>query len=97
MVKHIVSFRLNGTPQERKELANKFKDALLALPTQIDELISMEVGVNENPAETWYLVLIATAASLEDVQIYSKHPAHVAAVSIIAQHKADRACVDYTF
>ncbi len=96
MVKHIVSFRLNGTPQERLELANKFKYALLALPEQIDELISMEVGINENPAEAWDLVLIATAASLEDVQIYSKHPAHVAAVSIIAGHKDDRACVDYT-
>jgi hypothetical protein len=96
MVKHIVSFRLNGTPQERLELANKFKYALLALPEQIDELISMEVGINENPAEAWDIVLIATAASLEDVQIYSKHPAHVAAVSIIAGHKADRACVDYT-
>ena len=32
----------------------------------------------------WDLVLTATADSLEDVAIYSAHPAHVAAVQIIA-------------
>ena len=27
MIKHIVTFKLTGTPAERKEIANKFKDA----------------------------------------------------------------------
>ena len=53
MVKHIVSFKLSGTPEQRKEVAEKFKAALLALPAQIDVLRSMEVGINENPAEEW--------------------------------------------
>ena len=30
MIKHIVTFKLTGTPAERKEIANKFKDALMA-------------------------------------------------------------------
>ena len=42
MVKHIVSFKLSGTPEQRKEVAEKFKAALLALPAQIDVLRSME-------------------------------------------------------
>ena len=28
MIKHIVTFRLKGTPEERKDKANKFKEAL---------------------------------------------------------------------
>jgi hypothetical protein len=32
---------------------------------------------------------------MEDVGIYSRHPAHVAAASILAQNKEMRACVDY--
>ncbi len=96
MVKHIVTFKFKGTDAERKEVAKKFAEALLALPAQIDELKGMEVGINENPAETWDLVLTATADTLEDVAKYSAHPAHVAAVQIIAPYKDSRACVDYT-
>ena len=51
MVKHIVSFKLSGTPEERKDVALKFKAALEALPEQIEVLHSMEVGINENPNE----------------------------------------------
>ena len=96
MVKHIVTFKFKGTPEQRRECASKFADALRALPAQIQQLKSIEVGINENPAETWDLVLTATADSLEDVAIYSAHPAHVAAVAIIAPFKESRACVDYS-
>ncbi len=95
MVKHVVTFKFKGTSEERRKCANDFAEALRALPAQIYELKSIEVGINENPAETWDLVLTATADSLEDVAVYSAHPAHVAAVSIIAPYKEARACVDY--
>ncbi len=97
MVKHIVAFKLNGTPEERLQVAKQFKDALMALPEQIEVLRSMEVGINENPAETWDVVLTAVVDTLADVEVYAKHPAHVAAASLLAGHKADRACVDFTF
>ena len=97
MVKHIVTFKFKGSDEVRKEIARKFADALMALPAQIAELKSIEVGINENPKESWDLVLTATADSLEDVAIYSAHPAHVAAVQIIAPYKEDRACVDLSF
>lgn len=95
MVKHIVSFKLTGTPEERKEVALKFKVALEALPEQIDVLRSMEVGINENPNETWDVVLTAVVDTMADVDVYAKHPAHVAAASLLAGHKDSRACVDY--
>ena len=95
MVRHIVTFKLKGSVQERKEVARKFAEALVQLPDDIPQLKSIEVGININPAETWDLVLTATAETLEDVAKYSAHPAHQAAVAIIAPHKESRACVDY--
>lgn len=95
MVKHIVTFRLTGTDAERKDVALRFKKALEALPGQIEVLRSIEVGINENPAESWDVVLTAVVDTMADVDIYAKHPAHVAAASLLAGHRADRACVDY--
>ena len=97
MVKHIVAFKLTGTDEERREVALKFKEALLALPEQIEVLRSMEVGINENPNETWDVVLTAVVDTMADVEVYAKHPAHVAAAGLLAGHKGDRACVDYEF
>lgn len=97
MVKHIVMFKFKGSLEERKNIATKFMEALVQLPDDIPELMSMEVGININPAETWDLVLTAVADSMEDVAKYSAHPAHQAAVEIIKPYKEDRACVDYEF
>ena len=97
MVKHIVTFKLTGTPQERRRVAQAYRDALLQLPSQICVLRSIEVGINANPAESWDVVLTAVVPAMADVEVYAKHPAHVAAASLLAGHKADRACVDYEF
>lgn len=95
MVKHVVTFKLEGTREERRAVAGRFAEALRALPAQIPQLLDIEVGLNCNPKEDWDLVLTATAATLEDVAVYSAHPAHVEAVKIIAPCKEARACVDY--
>lgn len=95
MVKHIVTFKLKGEKELRRQVAEEFKAALLALPEKIECLQSMEVGINENPAEDWDVVLTAVVPTIEDVAVYAKHPAHVAAASIVGPHKESRACVDY--
>lgn len=95
MVKHIVTFKLSGTKEERLDVARAFKNALLALPAQIEVLRSMEVGINENPAEEWDVVLTAVVDKMADVAVYANHPAHVAAAGLLAGHKEARACVDY--
>ena len=95
MVKHIVTFKLKGSDEERMQAAKDFKDALMALPAQIDVLKSMEVGINSNPAESWDLVLTAVVPTMADVDVYARHPAHVAAAAIISNVKDSRACVDY--
>ena len=95
MVKHIVTFKFKGTPEERTNIAKNFAGALIQLPDEIEELKSIEVGVNINPAEDWDLVLTAIADSLDDIKAYSKHPAHQEALQIIEGLKDSRACVDY--
>lgn len=97
MVKHIVTFKLKGTEEERRRVAEQFKEALMALPEKIDVLRSMEVGINANPSEDWDVVLVAVVDNMEDVSVYAKHPAHVAAASIIGPFKDSRACVDFYF
>jgi hypothetical protein len=95
MVKHIVTFKLIGTDSERRVIAESFRDALMKLPSQIDVLQSMEVGINENPSEEWDVVLTAVVPTMADVDIYANHPAHVAAAKLLVGHKESRACVDY--
>lgn len=96
MVKHIVTFKFKGNSENRLKCAESFRNDLIALPGIIDELISIEVGINENPAEQWDLVLTATANSFEDVKTYSAHEAHTGAVAKIKQQIEARACVDYS-
>ena len=95
MVKRIVMFKLTGTADERRAVAQAFMDALVKLPAVIEPLQSSEVGINENPAESWEVALTATLPTMADVDVYAKHPAHVAAAGLLAGHKEARACVDY--
>lgn len=95
MIKHIVSFKLSGTPKERLDIAKKFKAALEALPEKIDVLKSIEVGINENPKENWDVVLTAIVPTMSDVDVYARHPAHMAAASLLSKNKEMRACIDY--
>ncbi len=90
-------FKLKGTAEERLRVAKEFAAAINALPEQIDVLRSIESAVNENPAETWDVVLTAVVDSMADVETYAKHPAHVAAAAIVGPWKEARACVDYNF
>lgn len=95
MVRHVVTFKLKGSPEERHSAAARFVDALLALPGHIPVLKSMEAGINVNPSEEWDVTLVATVDTLEDVAGYANHPAHLAAAAIIAPYKESRACVDF--
>lgn len=95
MIKHIVAFKLKGSPEERLQAAEKFRDALMALPGKIECLRNMEVGINSNPAEHWDIVLTALVDNMADLDKYANHPLHLAAASIIKACKEERACVDY--
>ena len=95
MYKHVVMFKLKGTLAEKNDVAERFAEALRLLPGQIPCLQSIEVGINCNPAEHWNIVLTAVLPTFDDIDVYARHPAHVAAASIISEWREARACVDY--
>lgn len=99
MVRHIVLFQLKKTVSESDKLIvmNQFKEAIEALPKDIEVIRSIEVKFNMNPAEVYDIALVSEFDSLEDVNFYAKHPLHVAAGKILAEVKESRACVDYEF
>lgn len=99
MVRHIVLFQLKKMESEsvKLEVMNAFKNAIEALPKDIDVIRKIEVKFNMNPAEIYDIALNSEFDSLEDVNIYAKHPLHVAAGKILADVKESRACVDYEF
>ena len=97
MIKHIVTFKLKGSPEERLAAASAFKNALMELPAKIDCLRSMEVGINCNPDEKWDIALTATVDNFDDLKSYFNHPLHLEAASIIKDCKEERACVDYCY
>ncbi len=96
MLKHIVMFRFKGDADERRQTAAEFSESLLALTGRIGALKSIEVGINENPAEQFDLVLTAVVDSIDTLPLYANHPEHVAAVSRVKSRIESRACVDYT-
>ena len=97
MIKHIVLFKFKefSSTEEKTTKLNEIKSGLLNLKGLVSELQSIEVGINENPKEQFDIALTTTHLSMDDLQAYAVHPAHVAAAGIIATAKESRACVDY--
>ena len=76
-------------------MIGRFKTALESLMGVVEELKSIEVGINSNPNEAWDVALVTTFDSMEDLRAYANHPEHLKASAIIADAKQGRACVDF--
>ena len=99
MIKHVVLFQFKAfaTEAEKVEKLKEIKLALEALPQKVSVIKSLEVGLNANPAEEYDIALDTTFSSMEDLDIYAKHPDHVAVGAIIRPVLEKRACVDFEF
>lgn len=99
MIKHIVLFKLQefASLEEKDRKMQEIKSALETLPSIITEVKSLSVGITCNPNESHDIALETSFNSLEDLDIYAKHPDHVAVVKIIKPVVVNRACVDYEF
>ena len=94
MIVHIVMFKFK---EENKE-ANiaKVKQMLESLPQQITALLSMEVGVDFCKTErAMDLVLTSTFETMEALQNYAVHPAHLEVVAVIKEVTEMSKVVDY--
>ena len=99
MVKHIVMWKVAEHPVQgsKEEVMAKIKAGLEGLKGQIEGLVEIEVGMNFNPAETAYdVVLYSVLESKEALAFYQAHPKHLeVANNLVRQVATSRVVVDY--
>ena len=80
----------------KSENITRIESALNSLPSVIEEISSLELGVNFNPTEAAYdLVLITTHNDQDALDAYNNHPSHQDAAKLIGKLVADRKVVDF--
>lgn len=97
MVKHIVlwNFKEELTAEERKAAGNQIKNNLEVLKAQIPGVLELEVKINELAGSNKDVALLSAFETVEALNAYQVHPAHVAAGSYIKTVTTDRVCFDY--
>ncbi|MBN2870284.1 MAG: Dabb family protein [Campylobacterales bacterium] len=94
MLVHIVMFQFK---EENKE-ANmaRVKEMLEALPSKIDTLKRMEVGIDVSRSERSFdMALVSMFESQEGLDVYAPHPAHQEVVRFIKEVTVLSKVVDY--
>lgn len=94
MVVHIVMFKF----KEQNRVLNiaEVQRKLENLEQSIDELRSIEVGVNFNESERAFdLSLYSTFETEEDLKAYAVHPEHLKVVELIKKVTIESKVVDY--
>lgn len=98
MVKHIVLLRLKEYENKTQKLENALalKKALEGLKITIEQITSMEVGLNFNEKPSAYdLALIVTFQNEDDLQLYRMHPDHKKLMVFLKSVTEETAVVDY--
>ena len=76
--------------------AIEIKNRLEALLPKINEIKSLEVGINENGGE-YDVILITAFESYENLKAYDSHPEHQKVRAFISGVVDNRAAVDYEY
>jgi len=93
MLTHIVLFRLND---KSDSTIQKTKEVLLGLKDQVPFLKFIEVGTDIIHSERSYDVALYTKFdSLEDMEAYQVHPAHVKVLEYIKTVRESAVAIDY--
>lgn len=98
MINHVVMWRLLDMAEGRSKQENSeiMKEKLLALENKIPQIKYIEVGLNINPTDAAYdIVLITHFHNEEDLNIYANHPEHVKVGEFIGKVRSERVVVDY--
>ena len=98
MIKHIVMWTVKDgvDGKSKKENIQQLKGMLEALPEKINEIRALEVGINFNPSEAAFdIVLYTEFDDRNALQIYQDHPEHVKVKEFVARVRDKRAVVDY--
>ena len=94
MIVHIVMFKFKDENKEANIL--KTKELLNALEDKIDELVSLEVGVNFDTADRAFdISLYSKFQTKEDLNSYAVHSEHLKVVEFIKSVAQESKVVDY--
>lgn len=98
MIKHIVMFKLKATDgiseyDNALEVKKRFDDVI----ANVKELKKGKVVINsaEAPDSNYTIALICDFDSIDGLNAYQVHPAHVEFGKFIATIRTERACIDY--
>ena len=91
MICHVVMWKLKDG---RDEIVQTMKKELEQLPGQIPGLLSLELGIDHKDSHN--VVLISKHESWDALELYAKHPLHVAAADTYVRPYIDqRQSVNY--
>lgn len=96
MIKHIVMWKLKPEAEGHTAHENALwmKQHLETLMGVVPQLLSCEVGINVVDGN-YDACLVSTFASLEDLEIYKKHPAHVEISTYCKKIRESRVACDF--
>ena len=98
MIKHLVMWRLkeNALGNTKPQNALLIKQQVESLMGKIDGLLKIEIGMDfSDTASSADIALYSEFAGREQLDLYQKHPDHLAIVSLINETCEDRRIVDY--
>lgn len=100
MIKHIVMFKLKEADgrseyENAAEAQRRFEDVI----ANVKELKRGGVVINSKdaPESNYTIALVCDFESIDDLNAYQVHPAHVEFGKFIGTVKTDRACIDYEY
>ncbi|WEK62189.1 MAG: Dabb family protein [Candidatus Microbacterium colombiense] len=96
-IRHVVSWKLTAEDADvRREQAHEVARRLNGLKAQITQIQSITAGANiAYPEANWDVTLVADFATLEALEEYQVHPAHVEVAGFVRSVVASRASVDF--
>lgn len=99
MVKHIVLWNFIAELDEdaKKEAATKMASLLVPIKELVPGAVDIEVIRNELSSSNREVALLSTFETVEALNNYQVHPAHVEAGKYVRSVTCDRACLDYEF
>ncbi|OEG00045.1 stress responsive protein [Vulcanibacillus modesticaldus] len=99
MIMHVVMWKLKDVAEgkDKKQNAEIIKAELEALKQEIQEIKSIEVGINspKAPNSNYDVVLISEFEDFEALNRYATHPSHLRVGEFIKKVVNSRVAVDY--
>jgi hypothetical protein len=94
-LRHVVTWKVAGdSDAEREQVKAELRDLLLALPAQIEDIRTFEVGLNNIGTDNFDVVLISDFDDEAGLQRYTRHPVHQKVIAFVRAHTVGRAAVD---